>query len=109
MTETMTKLLACGMELRDIVAKSTWAPAQQIRQPELGHISVAAEADVAVLKVEEGDFGLTDNGNTGNRVRRASRRITCQLTVKGGSIAWDANGLTHDDWTGTPPADGTLP
>ena len=109
MTETMTKLLACGMELPDIVAKSTWAPAQQIRQPEIGHISVAAEADIAVLRVEEGELGLTDNGNTGHRVRRATRRITCQLTLKGGAVVWDANGRAHDDWRETPPADGTLP
>jgi dihydroorotase len=109
MPETMSKLLACGVPLARVIEMSTWSPAQQIGHPELGTLSVAGAADVAVLRIEDGDFGFTDNGNGSNRVRRAGKRLTAEMTVKGGKIVWDRNGLSHDDWSGTPPQDGRQP
>jgi len=107
MPETMTKLLALGMELPDIVKRSTWDPAQAIGHPELGNISQTARADIAVLELAEGDFGLTDNG-TGNRVYRAKTRIVCQMTIKDGKVVWDKNGRSRDDWSMAPPTDPAL-
>ena len=102
MPETMTKMLALGMDLPDIIERSTWAPALTIGHPELGNIGQTAFADIAVLKIAEGDFGLTDNGS-GNRVYPTDKRIVCQMTVRNGDVVWDKNGRSRDSWTNTPP------
>jgi len=102
MTETMTKMLALGMELTDVIERSTWAPALTMGHPELGNIGQTAFADIAVLDIAEGDFGLTDNGS-GVRVYPASKRINCEMTVRNGEVVWDRNGLSRDSWTSTPP------
>ena len=47
MPTLMSKLLAIGMPLKEIFARSTWTPAQTIGHPELGHLSVGAEADIS--------------------------------------------------------------
>jgi dihydroorotase len=102
MPETMTKLMALGMDLPDIITRSTWIPAQTIGHPELGNIGQTAFADIAVLEVAKGDFGLTDNGS-GNRAFRTNKRIVCQMTIKDGQVVWDKNARSRDDWTSTPP------
>ncbi|MCZ6539076.1 MAG: amidohydrolase/deacetylase family metallohydrolase [Chloroflexi bacterium] len=106
MPETMTKLLALGMELPDVVARSTWVPAQTIGHPELGNLGQTAGADIAVLEIAEGDFGLTDNGS-GTRVYRTDRRIVCQMTIKDGPVVWDKT-VDHA-MTGRPPRRRTRP
>ncbi len=50
-----------GMSLEDVVLRSTWKPAQVIHRQELGHLSVGAVADIAVLRIEEGHFGFVDS------------------------------------------------
>lgn len=109
MPETMSKMLVCGVPLSDVVEMSTWRPAQKIGHPELGTLSVAGIADVAVLRLAEGQFGFTDNGSSGNRARRAGQRLEPEITVKSGQVVWDRNGLTRDDWSNTVPQDGRLP
>ena len=47
MTTLMSKFLCLGVPLADVVAMSTWAPAQAIGRPDLGHLDVGAGADVA--------------------------------------------------------------
>ena len=102
MPETMTKMLVLGMDLPDIIKRSTWTPALTIGHPELGNIGQTAYADIAVLEIAEGDFGLTDNGS-GNRVYPTGKRIVCQMTVRNGEVVWDKNGRSRDSWTNTPP------
>ena len=102
MPETMTKMLVLGMDLPDIIKRSTWTPALTIGHPELGNIGQTAFADIAVLEIAEGDFGLTDNGS-GNRVYTTGKRIVCQMTVRNGEVVWDKNGRSRDSWTNTPP------
>ena len=102
MPETMTKMLVLGMDLPDIIKRSTWTPALTIGHPELGNIGQTAFADIAVLEIAEGDFGLTDNGS-GNRVYPTGKRIVCQMTVRNGEVVWDKNGRSRDSWTPTPP------
>jgi dihydroorotase len=102
MPETMTKMLVLGMDLPDIIERSTWIPALTIGHPELGNIGQTAFADIAVLEIAEGDFGLTDNGS-GNRVYPTGQRIVCQMTVRNGEVVWDKNGRSRDSWTSTPP------
>ena len=92
---TMSKLMNMGMSLQDAVAKSTIAPARNINQPELGTLSVGAEADVAVFELEEGEFGFVDSG----RARMAgTKRLLCHMTVRAGEVVWDLDGLSRPAW-----------
>ncbi|MBM31483.1 MAG: amidohydrolase/deacetylase family metallohydrolase [Chloroflexi bacterium] len=102
MPECMTKMLALGMSLEDTIKKSTIIPALQLGHPELGNLSEGSVADVAILKITEGDFGLTDNGQSGNRIYKTNKRINPFMTIKGGEIVWDREGISRDDWSSTP-------
>jgi dihydroorotase len=58
MITTMSKFLVAGMPLVEVIRRSTDIPARVIQRPELGHLSVGAEADVAVVRVLEGISGM---------------------------------------------------
>ena len=95
MATTMSKFLVMGMPLGDVVRASTINPAREIGHPELGHLSVGAVADVAVLQQMEGDFGYADSfgGRLGGH-----KRLFCELTVKDGEVVWDWNGRAGVDF-----------
>ncbi len=95
----MTDLLGLGSSMADVVRMTTWNPAQEIRRPRLGNLDVGSEADVAVLRVENGNFGLLDSVSAR---MQGTRRIVCELTLRKGQIVWDLNGLASDDWTKFP-------
>ncbi|HYP06321.1 MAG TPA: amidohydrolase/deacetylase family metallohydrolase [Bryobacteraceae bacterium] len=95
MLNVMSKFLALGLPVDDVIARSTWNPARQINRADLGHLSIGAIADIAVLRIEEGAFGFVDIN--GARLR-GSRKFTCELTLKNGKIAYDLNGLAGEDW-----------
>ncbi|MEE2629091.1 MAG: hypothetical protein VX670_11560, partial [Candidatus Latescibacterota bacterium] len=83
MPTTMAKFLALGMPLQEVVYRSTARPAEVIRRPELGHLSVGSEADIAVFDLVEGDFGFVDSG--GARLD-GSQRLECELTLRAGRV-----------------------
>jgi dihydroorotase len=60
MTTVLSKFLPLDMPLADLIRRSTWGPAETIRHPDLGHLGVAAVADVAVLDLRTGAFGFLD-------------------------------------------------
>ena len=60
MLNVMSKFLALGLSLDEVILRSTWNPAREIKQEQLGHLSVGSPADVAVLRLEKGDFGFLD-------------------------------------------------
>ena len=91
----MSKFLALGVSVQDVVARATWHPAREIHREEFGHLTVGAVADVAVLRVVDGDFGFVDSAR---RRLRGTKKLICELTLKGGRPVWDLNGLTSDDW-----------
>ena len=91
----MSKLVNIGMSLQDVVARATWAPAREIKRLDLGSLTPGSPADVAVLRVERGQFGFVDS--FGARMR-GSQRLECELTVRDGLVVWDLNGITREDW-----------
>lgn len=87
-TTCMTKFLLLGMKLQDVIKASTWAPAQVIKHPELGHLSKDAVADVAILAVRNGKFGYFDY--KGGK-QEGDKKIECEMTIKDGKIVYDLN------------------
>jgi dihydroorotase len=99
MLNVMSKFLAMGVPLASVIAQSTWNPAKEIKQDSLGHLSVGAVADIAVLRVEKGRFGFADG--YGGRMD-GSERLVCELTVRDGKVLYDLNGLSRPDWRSLP-------
>jgi dihydroorotase len=95
----MSKFLALGLSLEDVVARSTLNPARTVKRDDLGHLSVGAPADVAVLSVQTGRYGLVDS--FGGR-RRAEKKLVCEMTLRDGRILYDLNGLARPDWQTLP-------
>ena len=103
MVNIMSKFLALGMPLKDILVRSTWNPAKEIKQDTLGHLSVGAPADVAVLRLEKGKFGYLDQ--RGGRLD-GTERLGCELTLRNGEVVYDLNGLASLPWEKTPAPAG---
>lgn len=108
----MSKFLNMGMTVDDVVARSTWNPAKVIHREELGHLSVGALADIAVLRLEKGQYGFVDSWGAG---MPGTQRLTGELTIASGKVVYDTNGRTRDRWDtqgeyrslGDPVWDGT--
>jgi dihydroorotase len=99
MLSVMSKFLALGMPLDEVILRSTWNPAREIKQEQLGHLSVGAPADVAVLRLERGDFGFMDV--YGARLR-GTQKLSCEMTLRDGKIVYELNGLSRPDWVTLP-------
>ncbi|MEZ4611581.1 MAG: amidohydrolase family protein [Caldilineaceae bacterium] len=106
MLTTMSKILNCGMSLYDVVKCSTVNPANEIGHPELGHLSVGAEADIAVLRQRTGEFSYIDCGRA---KLTGDRKLECAMTVRAGNIVYDPGGLSLPEWTDAPPAYWVIP
>ena len=92
---TMSKFLSLGMPFQEVVYRSTHRPAEVIRHPQLGHLSVGAEADLAAFVLHEGDFAFVDSGRARMRGRQ---KLECELTLRAGRVVWDLNGRSLVDW-----------
>ena len=95
MVTVMSKFLAMGVPLAEVIRQSTTNPATQINRPGLGHIAVGSEADIAVLRVSRGEFGYVDV--SGGRIL-GDQRIGCEMTLRPGNIVFDFNGRAGTAW-----------
>ena len=95
MINVMSKLLNIGLSVSEIIAQSTWNPAQVIQREELGHLTVGAGADVAVIRKIEGDFGFID---TKGWKFKGKEKLICELTLRDGVVVWDLNGISRPHW-----------
>ncbi|SEJ35070.1 dihydroorotase [Cyclobacterium xiamenense] len=96
MNNVMSKFLNMGMSLNDVIAASTWIPAQVIKRPEFGHLTPGAGADIAVLNILEGNFGFTERTGMGKMMGK--QKFETELTIRSGKVVWDLNGLTAPMW-----------
>ena len=80
---TLSKFLLLGLSLDEVIAMATTAPAAALGPAgrSLGTLAVGAEADVTVLRLEEGRYPLTDSAGT---VREARRRLVPIAVVRAG-------------------------
>ena len=95
MLNVMSKYMAMGMSLDDVVLRATWAPAKSIKRDDLGHLSPGAPADLAVWNIRKGKFGFVDAGR--NRIE-GDRKLEAELTLREGKVVWDLNGLTAKEF-----------
>jgi dihydroorotase len=95
MTEVMSKFLAMGLPLGEVVARSTVNPAREIGRPELGTLSVGKDADIALLEILHGEFGYIDCGYAR---MTASVKLVARMTIRAGRILYDPSGLSMVEW-----------
>lgn len=95
MLNIMSKYMAIGMSLEDVIKRATWNSAKSIRHEELGNLSESAVADIAVLSMQNGKFGFVDAG--GNKIE-GKKKLEAELTIRAGKIVWDLNGLTAKEF-----------
>ncbi len=101
MLSTMSKMLNISMDLEEVIKCSTVTPAQEIGHPELGHLSIGSDADVALLKLERGDFAFTDCGKA---KMLGDKKLSCALTLRAGEVVYDPEGLSMPNWQDAPEA-----
>ncbi|MBI3326181.1 MAG: amidohydrolase family protein, partial [Nitrospinae bacterium] len=84
MTETMSKFLAVGLTLEDVILRTTANPAKALGMSDtLGAIAVGREADLSVLDVVEGDWEFIDSSGAHFRGRQA---IVPVVTIRAGEV-----------------------
>jgi len=99
MPMTMSKILNLGMPLTEVIERSTTIPAKLVGHPELGTLSVGAEADIAGLALEEGEFPFVDSYRT---VKMGTRRLDCRLTLRAGKVEWNSDARGLSPWDSLP-------
>jgi dihydroorotase len=95
MLNVMSKYLNIGMTLPDVIARGSWNAALSIKREDLGNLSEGSVADIAVLNVLTGKFGFVDSGS--NRIE-GDRKLEAEMTIRGGRIIWDLNGLSANKY-----------
>ncbi len=95
MTDVISKFLAMGVPLQDLIARSTVKPAREIGHPELGTLSVGKGADIAVLEVLHGDFAYIDCGCA---KMRGDVKLVARMAIRDGRILYDPSGFSMVEW-----------
>ncbi|MGI9549884.1 MAG: amidohydrolase family protein, partial [Aurantibacter sp.] len=91
----MSKFLNMGMTVQDVVERTTWNSAKVVKREDLGHLSVGAVADVAILNLRKGDFGFID---VTKKKMRGDQKLECELTIREGKVVYDLNGIAAQPW-----------
>jgi len=72
-----------GLTLREVVARATARPAAAIGHPELGRLAVGAPADIALFRLENGDYTFRD---VAMRERHCAVRLVNTATYRSGAL-----------------------
>ena len=99
MTNLLSKFMAMGLSVQDVILRSTWKPAMVIKRPELGNLSVGSVADVAVFSLRKGDFGFLD---VKGKKLKGTQKLEAELTLRAGKIVWNLNGTGSPAWDAKP-------
>ena len=99
MPNIMSIFMAMGMPFKEVIKASTWNPAQQIKRPELGNLSVGSEADIAIFTVRKGNFGFyARDGKIAGK-----ERLETEMTIRGGRIVYNLNAIAEPNVIQAPP------
>jgi dihydroorotase len=106
MNNVMSKFLALGVPLDDVIRRSTVNPASEIHRSELGTLSIGKDADIAVLDLMHGHFGYVDCGVA---KMEANAQLMARMTIRAGRILYDPSGLSMVQWEKARPQYFTTP
>ena len=86
LTNVMSKFICLGVPLEDVIRRTTVNPAQIIKRPDLGSLSVGSTADIAVFEMLKGNFAYRGSG--GGKIK-GDKKLQCVMTLFGGEIVYD--------------------
>jgi dihydroorotase len=95
MSNVMSKFLAMGLTLEQVIERTTVNAAKAIRRSDLGSLEEGGIADLAVLEIRKGPVAFLDSGHG---KLTANEEIRCVLTIRHGDVVWDSEGLSTTDW-----------
>jgi dihydroorotase len=78
---TLSKFIALGMPLGEVIAASTVNAAKALRRPELGSLKPGSVGDVSILSLDDGSFPLED---VRGEIVTADRRVSARGVVVAG-------------------------
>jgi dihydroorotase len=85
---TMSKFLALGLTIDEVVAATTVNAARSLDRPEVtGTLAVGSPADITILEEVSGPVELEDT--RGERIA-AARALRARATIRGGRLLWIA-------------------
>lgn len=106
MTEMMTRFLGLGFTLEQVVTMCTSNPAKAIGMDDrIGSLAVGRQADISVLRVEEGEWTVHDVLGTSLKVSRA---VMPALTLKRGEVFAPEWGPRPWGWEPEPGPSGAI-
>jgi dihydroorotase len=104
MIEMMTRFLGLGFTLEQVVTMCTTNPAKAIgAENRLGSLAVGRQADVSVLRLEDGDWTVYDVLGASLQVRQA---LVPALTLKRGEVFMPEWGPRSWGWEPDPGPSG---
>jgi dihydroorotase len=81
---TMTKFLALGMNLREVIERTTFNASRTFKfGVDIGTLKPGAEADLSILELRSGEFGLVDSEA---QVRTVRQKLMCAASVRAGKV-----------------------
>jgi len=80
---TLSKFLAMGMPLGDLVERATLRPARAVRRPEFGVLQTGGLGDATILAIEEGRYTYLD---CTEEKMISDRRLICKGCVVAGAF-----------------------
>jgi dihydroorotase len=80
---TLSKFLNLGLSLPDVIERATSRPAAAMRRPDLGTLKPGSVADVAIFRLEEGNYVFRDVQMS---PRRGDKRLINTLTMIDGEV-----------------------
>ena len=95
----MSKFLCLGLSLEDVIQRTTVNSARIIRHSELGTLRVGSSADIAVIKLSEGNFSYAD---TSAGKITGDKKLECFMTFLDGKIVYDPSGYSKPNWKDIP-------
>jgi dihydroorotase len=95
LNNVMSKFLAMGETLQDVIRQTTVNSAREIHRTDLGTLSVGSVADIAVLQLLHGHFSYIDDGFAR---QDGNEKLTTQMTLRAGAIVFDPYGLSAVEW-----------
>lgn len=75
---TLSKFLNLGMSLSDVIDRASRRPAAAMGRPDLGTLSVGAPGDLAIFRLDEGEFTFHD---VAMEARSGERQLVCTATL----------------------------
>jgi len=100
MLNVMSKFLALGLSLDQVIERTTWNARGQSKRRSLAIFPLAPRRISRCCALRKGKFWLS--GHLQRADSKGKQRLACEMTIRDGKIVYDLNGLGRPDWTTLP-------